>query len=67
MTKVNRDLPDQLEMASKTAVTYTAWLGGEFGGEGIHVCEWLETFAVHLEAITAALLITATPMQNTKA
>ena len=26
-----------------------AWMGGEFGGEWIHVCTWLRPFAVHLE------------------
>ena len=25
-----------------------AWMGGEFGGEGIHVYVWLSSFAVHL-------------------
>ena len=27
----------------------TAWMGGEFGGEWIHVCVWLSPFAVHLK------------------
>ena len=26
-----------------------AWVGGEFGGEWIHVCVWLSPFAVHLK------------------
>ena len=27
----------------------TAWMGGEFGGEWIHVYVWLSPFAVHLK------------------
>ena len=26
-----------------------AWMGGEFGGEGIHVYVWLTAFTVHLK------------------
>ena len=26
-----------------------AWMGGEFGGECVHVYEWLSPFAVHLK------------------
>ena len=26
-----------------------AWMGGEFGGEWIHVCVWLSPFAIHLK------------------
>ena len=26
-----------------------AWTGGEFGGEWVHVYEWLSPFAVHLK------------------
>ena len=26
-----------------------AWVGGEFGGEGVRVYVWLGLFAVHLE------------------
>ena len=26
-----------------------AWMGGELGGERIHVCVWLSPFAVHLK------------------
>ena len=26
-----------------------AWMGGELGGEGIHVYVWLSPFAVHLK------------------
>ena len=27
----------------------TAWMGGEFGGEWVHVYVWLSPFAVHLK------------------
>ena len=26
-----------------------AWMGQEFGGEWIHICVWLNPFAVHLK------------------
>ena len=26
-----------------------AWMEGEFGGEGMHVCVWLSPFAVQLK------------------
>ena len=26
-----------------------AWMGGQFGGEEIHVCVWLDPFAIHLK------------------
>ena len=29
----------------------TAWMGGEFGGEWIHVYVWLSSFAVHLKLL----------------
>ena len=41
-----------------------AWMGGEFGGEWIHVYVWLSPFAVPL-TITI-LLIGYTPIQNKK-
>ena len=28
-------------------IAHTAWMGGAFGGEWIHVCAWLSPFAVH--------------------
>jgi len=30
----------------------TAWMGGELGGEWIHIYVWLNSFAVHLKLIT---------------
>ena len=41
-----------------------AWMGGEFGGEWIHVYVWLSPFAAHLKLTT--LLISYTPIQNKK-
>ena len=41
-----------------------AWIGGEFGGEWIHVCVWLSPFAVHLKLSQLCLLIGYTPIQN---
>ena len=38
-----------------------AWMGGKFGGEGIHLYILLSAFAVHLKFITT-LLIGYTPM-----
>ena len=35
-----------------SAQCYVAvWMGGEFGGEWIHVCVWLSPFAVHLKLL----------------
>ena len=37
-------------LAHGTLLSYVAaWMGGEFGGEWIHVCVWLSLFAVHLK------------------
>ena len=33
-----------------------AWMGGEFGGEGMHVYVWLSPFAVHLKLSQHCLL-----------
>ena len=41
-----------------------AWVGGEFGGEWIHVYVWLSPFPVHLKL--TALLTSYTPIQNKK-
>ena len=30
-------------------MSLSAWMGGEFGGEWIHVYVWLSPFAVHLK------------------
>jgi len=43
-----------------------AWMGGEFGGEWIHVYVWLSHFAVHLILSQHCLLTDYTPVQNTK-
>ena len=38
-----------LRSTGKSARCYvTAWMGGEFGGEWVHVYVWLSPFAVHL-------------------
>ena len=42
------------------------WIGGEFGGEWIHVYEWLSPFAVHLKLSLCCLLIGYSPTQNKK-
>ena len=35
-----------------SAQCYVAvWMGGELGGERIHVCVWLSPFAVHLKLL----------------
>ena len=34
-----------------------AWMGGEFGGEWVHVCIWLSPFAVHLKLSERCSLI----------
>jgi len=39
-----------------------AWMGGEFGGDWIHVYVWLSIFVVDL----TTLLISYTPIQSKK-
>ena len=39
-----------------------AWMGGDFGGEWIHVSIWLSPFTVYLKL--TALLISYTPVQK---
>ena len=34
-----------------------AWMEGKFGGEWIHVHDWLTTIAVHLKLLQHCLLI----------
>ena len=41
----NRDLPYSRGNAAQCYVA--AWMGGEFGGEYIHVYVWLSPFVVH--------------------
>ena len=40
-------------------------MGGEFGGEWIHVYVWLSPFVVHLQ-LSATLLISYAPIENQK-
>ena len=40
------------------------WMGGEFGGERIHVYVWLSPLAVHLKLSQHCLLISYTSIQN---
>ena len=41
---------DQLYTTGNPAQrSVAAWMGGEFGGEWIHVCVWLSPSAVHLK------------------
>ena len=45
--KINKDL---LYITRNSAQCYVAaWMGGELGGEGIHVYAWLSPFTVHLK------------------
>ena len=56
----NKDL---LYSTGNTAQCYVAaWIGGEFGGEWIHVNVWLSPITVHLKLTT--LLIDYIPIQN---
>ena len=58
----NKDL---LYSTGNTAQCYVAaWIGGEFGGEWIHVYVWLSPITVHLKLTT--LLIDYIPIQNKK-
>ena len=43
----------------------TAWMGGEFEGERIHVCVCDKSLCCSLETVTT-LLIGSTPIQNKK-
>ena len=47
MWRTNKDLLDST--GNSTQCHVAAWLGGEFGGEWIHVYVWLSLFAVHLK------------------
>ena len=42
------------------------WMGGEFGGEWMHVYVWLSPFAVYLKVSQHCLLIGYSPTQNKK-
>ena len=41
-------------------------MGGEFGGEWVHVYVWLGSFAVHLKLSQHCMLVGYTPVQNKK-
>ena len=43
-----------------------AWMGGEFGGEWVHVYIWLGSFAVHLKLSQHCMLVGYTRVQNKK-
>ena len=43
-----------------------AWIGGEFGGEWLHVYVWLGPSIAHLELSPHFLLTCYTPIQNKK-
>ena len=43
----NTDLLDSTGNSAPCHVA--AWMGGEFGGEWIHVCVWLSPFTVHIK------------------
>ena len=43
----NKDLLYSTENSAQCYMA--AWMGGEFGGEWIHVHVWLSPFAVHLK------------------
>ena len=54
---------DLLYSTGNSAQCYVAaFMGGEFGGEWIHVHGWLSLFTVHLETI--ALLICYSPIKK---
>ena len=58
----NKDL---LQSTGSSAQCYvTAWMGGEFGGERIHVYVWLNPFNVHLKLLQYCLLVGYTSIQN---
>ena len=60
----NKDL---LYSTGNSAQCYVAaWMGGEFGGEWIHVYVCLSPFAIHLKLSQHCLLIDYTPIQNKK-
>ena len=58
----NKDL---LYSTWNSAQCYVAvWIGGEFGGEWIHVYVWLSPFAIYLKPSQHCLLIVYTSIQN---
>ena len=49
--KTNKDLLYSTGISAQYHVA--AWMGGEFGGEWIHVYVWLSPFTVHLKLLFA--------------
>ena len=62
--KTNKDL---LYSTKNSAQYYVAaWMGGEFGGDWIHVYIQLNSFAIHRKLSQHCLLIGFIPIQNKK-
>ena len=59
---INKDL--LYSTWNSTQCYVAAWMGGEFGGERIHVYVWPSPFAVHLKLSQHCLLINYTPVQT---
>ena len=58
---------DWLDSTWTTAQYYlAAWMRGEVDGERKYVCAGLSPFTVHLQLLQHYLLISYTPIQNTK-
>ena len=58
---------DPLYSTGNSALCYVAaWMGGEFGGEWIHVYIWLSESLHCLPETITILLISYTPIQNKK-
>ena len=46
-------------MGNSAQCFVAAWMGGEFGGEWIHVYVWLSPFAVHLKLSQCEIIMLA--------
>ena len=51
----NRDL--LYSTGNSAQCNVAAWMGGEFGGEWIHVYVWLSSFAVHLKLLISYVVV----------
>ena len=60
----NKDLGYSIGNSAQGYVA--AWMGGDLGGERIHVYVWLSHLAIHLKLSQHWLLISCTPTQNKK-
>ena len=58
----NKKLPYSTWNSAQCYVT--AWMGGEFGGELVHVFVWESFFTVPLKLLQCCLSISCTPIQN---